>query len=136
MTAPSCPATPGVLDAVPSLPRDENGPVFGAPWQAQAFAIAVALNEAGLFAWPEWTAIFSQEIGKAGSDTSPDPGEPEDHNERYYLCWLAALERIVAEKGAATPQALGDLKEAWARAAEATPHGQPIVLGAGKTASA
>ena len=37
------------LDALPSLPRDADGPAFAEPWQAQAFALAVRLSEKGHF---------------------------------------------------------------------------------------
>ena len=46
---------------IPGLPRDGEGPVFEAPWQAQAFAMAVRLNERGLFSWPEWATRFGEE---------------------------------------------------------------------------
>jgi len=104
--------------AAPGLPRDVQGPVFREPWEAQAFALAVALHDAKVFAWTEWTDALSRQIDAAQSDA----------RESYYLCWLAALERLVVEKGAANLSALAARKEAWARAAEATPHGQPILL--------
>jgi hypothetical protein len=43
-------------DAVASIPRDRDGPVFRAPWEAQAFAMAVTLHERGVFTWQEWAA--------------------------------------------------------------------------------
>jgi len=52
-------------DAVPGIPRDESGPVFRAPWEAHAFAMALALYEKGLFAWSEWSAMLGEEIGDA-----------------------------------------------------------------------
>ncbi|MBV9289256.1 MAG: nitrile hydratase accessory protein, partial [Hyphomicrobiales bacterium] len=91
---------------------------FREPWEAQAFALAVALHHAKLFAWTEWTTALSREIS-ASQDDAVDS---------YYRCWLAALERLVVEKGAASLNALGVRKEAWARAADATPHGQTIRL--------
>ena len=100
------------------LPRNEEGPVFGEPWEAQAFALAVALHDAKLFAWSEWTTALSREIAASQGGA----------RDSYYRCWLAALERLVAEKGAASRSALGVRQEAWARAADATPHGQPIRL--------
>jgi hypothetical protein len=42
------------LAELPPLPRDEGGPVFAEPWQAQAFALAVRLSEQGYFTWKEW----------------------------------------------------------------------------------
>ena len=78
---------------MPSIPRDADGPVFREPWEAQAFAMALALYERGLFTWPEWAATLGDEIKKAQAAGDPDTGET------YYRHWLAALERIVAEKG-------------------------------------
>ena len=106
------------LAAEPALPRDEDGPVFAEPWEAQAFALAVSLQDAKLFSSAEWTDALSHEIAAARRD--PDG--------TYYRCWLAALERLAVAKGATTLSALEARKKAWARAAEATPHGQPILL--------
>jgi hypothetical protein len=44
------------------IPRDEHGPVFRAPWEAEAFALAVSLKERGLFTWNEWAATLGDEI--------------------------------------------------------------------------
>ena len=33
--------------------------VFAEPWQAEAFALAVALHEKGLFSWSEWAEALS-----------------------------------------------------------------------------
>ena len=50
-------------DDPPGLPREtEDGPVFKAPWEASAFAIAVRLSEDGRFTWPEWVTHLSAEI--------------------------------------------------------------------------
>ncbi len=110
------------LDAVPSLPRDEDGPVFAEPWQAQAFAMTLALHQAGQFEWAEWVDIFADEIAKAQGFGDPDIGDT------YYHHWLAALERIIGEKGIASAAVLDKVKSAWDRAARQTPHGTPIRL--------
>jgi nitrile hydratase accessory protein len=99
--------------------------VFAEPWQAQAFALAVELSEAGHFTWAEWTETLAAEIKAAGAG-------PEGGGERYYELWLAALERLVAVKGLAEPKALAARREAWERAYRATPHGKPVELGAGE----
>jgi nitrile hydratase accessory protein len=104
------------------IPRDPDGPVFKAPWEAQAFAMAVALHERGLFTWPEWAAVLADEIRHAQIAGDPDTGET------YYHHWLAALERLVAEKGAAEPASLARYRAAWHHAARRTPHGSPIAL--------
>jgi nitrile hydratase accessory protein len=109
-------------DAVPGIPRDAEGPVFRAPWEAQAFAMALALYEQGLFTWSEWAAALADEIKHAQAAGDPDTGET------YYRHWLAALERIVADKGVTSGEALARTRDAWHRAADRTAHGQPITL--------
>jgi nitrile hydratase accessory protein len=111
-----------VVRAVPGIPRGPEGPVFREPWEAQAFAMALALRERGLFSWSEWTAVLGEEIKRAWANGDPDTGET------YYCHWLAALERIVAEKGVTEGATLARCRAAWQRAAERTPHGSPIVL--------
>src|SRR6476660_612176 len=98
--------------AVLGIPRDESGPVFRALWEAHAFARALALYEKGLFAWSEWSAMLGEEIKKAQAAGDPDTGET------YYLHWLATLERMVAEKGATSAQALAQHYQAWKRATQ------------------
>jgi nitrile hydratase accessory protein len=105
-----------------SIPRNADGPVFGAPWEAEVFALAVSLNERGLFTWNEWAATLGEEIKKAQAAGDPDTGET------YYHHWLATLERIVAENGLADAALLGRTRDAWQRACERTPHGMPIEL--------
>jgi nitrile hydratase accessory protein len=109
-------------DALPEIPRDAEGPVFREPWEAQAFSMAVALHERGVFTWPEWAAALADEIKRAQAAGDPDTGET------YYQHWLAALERLVAEKGIASRDMLTRYRDAWDRAADRTPHGKPIEL--------
>ena len=108
--------------ALPELPRDSEGPVFREPWEGQAFAMAVTLHRHGLFTASEWAAALGQEIKNAQASGDPDTGST------YYRHWLNALERLVAEKNLASDAALARYRAAWARAAERTPHGEPITL--------
>jgi nitrile hydratase accessory protein len=110
------------LDALPAIPRDAEGPVFRAPWEAQAFAMAVMLHERGHFTWKEWAARLADEIAAAR-----DRGEADDGS-RYYHFWLAALEKLVADKRLVMADELAARKDEWDRAARGTPHGQPIEL--------
>ena len=110
------------IAAVPGIPRGPEGPVFREPWEAQAFAMTVALHERGLFSWGEWTAVLGNEIKRAQAGGDPDTGET------YYRHWLAALERIVAEKGLTDAPTLRRYREAWDHAADRTPHGMSIEL--------
>lgn len=109
-------------EAIPGIPQEAQGPVFREPWEAQAFAMTLALHTAGLFAWTEWAVILGAEIRKAQAAGDPDTGET------YYHHWLAALERIVAEKGVTTRETLAHHYHAWEHAADRTPHGTPIEL--------
>jgi len=109
-------------EAIPSIPCDAEGPVFREPWEAQAFAMTLALYDRGLFKWPEWAATLSDEIKKAQAAGDPDTGET------YYRHWLNALERIVAEKGATDAATLKKYFDAWDHATDRTPHGKPIEL--------
>src|SRR5258705_9951051 len=104
------------------VPRDEDGPVFREPWEAQAFALALSLHERGVFSWKEWTAVLGEEIKQAQAAGDPDTGET------YYHHWLATLERMVAEKGVTSAQSLAQHYRAWERATHRTPHGKPIEL--------
>jgi nitrile hydratase accessory protein len=117
---------PEQLAALPRLPRDEGGPVFTEPWQAQAFALAVKLAEQGHFSWKEWASALADELKSAASRGEPDDGS------HYYEHWLAALERLVTAKGLTNPAAMLARKEAWADAYRHTPHGKPVDLGAGR----
>ena len=108
--------------AVPDIPCDAEGPVFREPWEAQAFAMALALHERGVFTWTEWAATLAEEIKRAQSAGDPDTGET------YYQHWLATLERLVSAKGVATSDALHHYRDAWDHAADRTPHGKPIEL--------
>ena len=113
-----------VLAAVPGIPRDGDRPVFREPWEAQAFAMVLAMHERGLLGWPQWTAALAAEIERAQAAGDPDTGDT------YYHHWLSALERLVAERGIASPQTLARYHEAWEHAAARTPHGMPVVLAA------
>lgn len=115
----SVPELEAALGKVAPLPRDDAGPVFAAPWQAQAFALAVHLHAKGLFSWAQWAETLAAEIRAAGS---------ADDGSRYYEHWLAALEKLVAARGATDAASLDARAEAWRRAAAATPHGKPIEL--------
>jgi nitrile hydratase accessory protein len=96
-----------------------DAPPFDEPWQAEVFAIVVMLNERGLFAWSEWTQALGVEIAAQPANAGADD---------YFFAWLAALEKILIGKGVTDAADLTRIAQAWRAAAEATPHGQPIVL--------
>jgi nitrile hydratase accessory protein len=108
--------------ALPGIPSDADGPVFREPWEAQAFAMALALHARGLFTWNEWAATLADEIKRAQAAGDADTGET------YYRHWLATLEKLIAAKGVATIETLNRYHDAWDHAADRTPHGSPIEL--------
>jgi len=109
--------------AMPALPGLEGGePVFSEPWQAQAFAMTLALRRQGAFSWREWAEALAAEIAAAQAAGDADLGDT------YYAHWLAALERLLAAKGLSSAAELERHRRAWAHAAERTPHGRPIEL--------
>ena len=110
------------LGALPSLPRDAEGPVFNAPWEAQAFGMALSQHARGLFTWREWADALAAELSAAAASGHPDDGT------HYYEHWLAALEGLVTRKNIVTAPELESRVGAWDTAARATPHGQPIEL--------
>jgi nitrile hydratase accessory protein len=111
-------------DELPALPRDQDGPVFNEPWEAQAFALAVRLSEAGCFTWAEWATVLGQEIKAAQARGDPDLGQT------YYQHWLNAMERLCVEKGLVGREDIHQRLEAWRHAFLYTPHGQPVELSA------
>jgi len=106
--------------ALAEISRRGDEPVFPTPWAARAFALTVALNERGFFAWPEWSETLGAKLAEEASNDSGD--------EAYWSAWLAALEVMLARKAIASEPLLAELREAWRRAAEETPHGRPIEL--------
>jgi nitrile hydratase accessory protein len=112
------------LSALQELPRDAGGPVFAAPWQARAFALAVTLSDQGYFTWKEWAAVLAEELQAATKSGKQDDGSG------YYEVWLLALERIVTTRGIADHAAMLARKAEWAEAYRRTPHGKPVELAA------
>jgi nitrile hydratase accessory protein len=110
------------LPALPLQPLAGDEPVFREPWEAHAFAMAVALHRKGLFTWTEWAAALAEQIAQAQAQGDADLGDT------YYRHWLSALEALVAAKGASSADELSRYRDAWDRAADRTPHGQPIEL--------
>jgi len=117
-------STPREIDlgALPALPQDAQGPVFRAPWEAQAFAMTLSLHARGAFTWREWAGALARELAAAASRGAPDDGT------HYYEHWLAALEKLVAVKKLVAGQELERRVDEWDAAARATPHGEPIEL--------
>lgn len=90
---------------------------FDEPWQAQLFALTVALNEAGHFAWSDWAAVFGPRVQGVGADA-------------YWDVWSEALIALLQDREIAGAEDVEALTKRWQAAAHATPHGQPILLSA------
>jgi nitrile hydratase accessory protein len=102
--------------------HEDSDRTFNAPWQAQAFAMVVELNEVGHFEWGEWVSVFGQEIARS-------PAQPgENLNDAYYRQWLRALEQIVVARCLLAPSDLGRRTMEWRSAYINTPHGQAVEL--------
>lgn len=99
--------------------KREDEVAFREPWEAQAFALTVVLNQSGLFLWTEWAEYLSKELHTNGAD---------EKGSDYYHHWLVALEKILVAKGVANSPQIADLAASWQRAAQATPHGKAISL--------
>ena len=118
------PKLPGGTNGLGNIPvGDDGSPVFAAPWEASAFALAVRLSGEGYFTWGEWAATLSEEIRAAQREGDPDQGDT------YYRHWLRALERLCRERGLVSKAEASDREDAWRRAYLNTPHGKPVELG-------
>jgi nitrile hydratase accessory protein len=99
-----------------------NDLVFAEPWHAQVFALAVHLNESGLFTWSVWAERFSQTLSAHGIDRELDGGDD------YFTAWLATLESLLAERDITAPGEVSRLRSAWEAAYLNTPHGAQVHL--------
>lgn len=93
-------------------PRSNGELVFDQPWQSRAFGLAAAAVDAGRFDWSDFQKYLIAEVAHvdaAGADTATtaDPAV-------YYSCWLAALERLAADKDLAPAAELAELASQYA----------------------
>lgn len=82
---------------------------FDEPWQAEAFALVVALNEAGRLPWDAWADALSRALGPAAlaaGDALPTEHDPQA-NAAYWRAWLDALEEVGRSRGWVAPLELG-----------------------------
>ncbi|MFB6124287.1 MAG: nitrile hydratase accessory protein [Haloferacaceae archaeon] len=82
-------------DALPPDPR-EDAPTFDAPWQARAFALAVAFTDEDDLPWDEFQTRLVDEV-----DADRESGA--DADDVYYRQWLAALERLLVDRDLLDP---------------------------------
>ncbi len=95
---------------------------FSEPWQAQALAVAMSLQQAGVFTASEWSDALGAAIKRAQAAGDPDTGDT------YYSHVLDALETLMRERQLVTFDELAQRKFQWEQAYRSTPHGQPVVL--------
>ncbi|WP_284163519.1 nitrile hydratase accessory protein [Frigidibacter sp. SD6-1] len=93
---------------------------FTDPWQAELFALTVALSDAGQFSWPAWTEAFGATLRRHGANRMLDGDED------YFAAWLETLETLLATSGAAPSAETAKARAAWEQAYRTTPHGQPV----------
>ncbi|MEZ5887573.1 MAG: nitrile hydratase accessory protein [Paracoccaceae bacterium] len=93
---------------------------FSDPWQAELFALTVALSDAGQFTWRAWTEAFGATLTRHGANRMLDGGED------YFAAWLETLEMLLAASGAAPKAEAARARAAWERAYLTTPHGKPV----------
>ena len=111
-----------VMETFLLQPRDDKGPVFNEPWEANAFAMVIALHDSGLFTWDEWAAALGDEIKLAQYKGDPDLGDT------YYRHLQNALEKILVEKNISSSKEIIEKVEQWRHAYHSAPHGQLIEL--------
>lgn len=102
------------------MTRSDEGPAYCEPWEAQAFALAIVLQDKGVFTSAEWAESLGNEVHR------PDAAS-DGHD--YYEHVVAAMEKLLAAKGLVQVTDIDAVSAAWERAAHATPHGRPIELG-------
>ena len=71
--------------AEPSLPRDNGAPVFDAPWQGRALALAVLAVERTGHQWDDFRVSTSS------------PASTTTRTRPYWESWVAALDRFLGE---------------------------------------
>lgn len=77
------------MDGPGALPRENGEVVFAAPWEARAFALAVALVEKTELPWDTFRTCLIDAIRS-------DPDRP------YFESWARALEALLIQRGLAS----------------------------------
>ncbi len=93
------------MDEQIALPRQNGALLFTAPWEARAFGIAVALNEAGAYPWRDFSQGLAAETAAAEQGDGPTG---------YYERWLETLAKLAMAKGLVTPAELAQRTQAYA----------------------
>ena len=88
------------ISGFPGSLLDEDDPVFREPWEARAFALAIALQQQGVFSRIEWAEQLGRTINRAQAEGDQDLGDT------YYQHWLSCLEALTLAKGLVTQKDL------------------------------
>ena len=100
------------MEGTTALPRKSGDLVFQAPWEGEAFAMAVALCERVMYSWSDFQSHLIAAIAAAEEKQLPPETRPT-----YYENWLVALETLLIEKSILSKAQI-ERKAAWlARAA-------------------
>ena len=86
------------LSGIAEPPMANGELVFEAPWQGRVFGMARALSEAGLYSWDEFREYLIEAIAERDREGEGDYA--------YYDHFLAALEKLLADKKLVTPEPL------------------------------
>ena len=89
--------SPLALDGPAAPPRANGELVFAEPWESRAFGMAMALHADRAFGWDEFQAALVARIAES------EAADPSGAEWSYYRCWLAALEDVLAGRGALAP---------------------------------
>ncbi len=87
-----------------ALPRRNGELVFEEPWEGRVFGLAVALNESGIYDWPDFSERLVEE-------TASD--EQQGRYGLYYQRWVRALERLALDHGLLTTTELETRTQAF-----------------------
>ena len=106
----------------PDDPLAPPEPVFDAPWQAQALALADGLVRGGHVSAETWGTTLGAALKAAEAEGAPDT------TETYYLAVLTALEQVTEAGVGITSEDRAVRRAAWEEAYLKTPHGRPVRL--------
>lgn len=105
------------VDGVGAPPRRNGELTFESPWESRAFGLVMALRERGCFEWEEFRRALIEEIA------AWEQANPDRRGWSYYDRWLAALERVLVQKGLCAPGEIRERAEALARRPPGHDHG-------------
>lgn len=112
----------------PAAPPRRNGElVFQEPWEGRAFGLAVALGDRGFFPWEDFRRRLIAAIAEA--DRHPEGEERPG----YYENWLAALQRLLIERGTLTTTEIEERARQFATGErDIVNPGAPLIISSGR----